>query len=555
MRRLLLPWASIYVLCLVLTCVHVRGMTVGVGTIAHYKQSLQRLLSWKRGQHRHGDQLTTHLDERKLEAADDLGPSDDVTSTASNLSPALASPFWVKITEDYGTKSYNYIPATRRAASADVYIYKQIKEKRIDTEKHRQIVVTNNSTTNVTEEGIQKDDHFNNETTQQASDTISSTITEEYMIISGGYTDKDWRSFPVYAFPITSAVRTTSGQWIDLTPSSFDLDEPTCTDEDGIASRDTLYQEVNFTNAAGDDKQDAWANAQTCSPSGRMGHSSVVYNDHLYVFGGLIYDEEQESMGNRRKESFRLEDIPYVYRLNLKEILEARIVDDGEDESTEPTTGWQRIIPRVKPVDTSSSAADVLLNFVNRGEGQGGLWSASSSGDNDKFVMYGGLRITRVEYDNSPSKFVKGDSVFGLGSPSQNQKNQFHSHKIVELPLGDVWAYDLVLNAWEKLTNDNGKGVWVDEDGDKSNGQMNRTNEEVFDTVDDDWMDDLTSTPRSRTAHAATLVENELVIHGGMGWDEKTNDWDGSTDWETLDDMVSQTKYLSLSLDWKSECS
>jgi len=481
MRRLLLPWASLYLLCLVL--VHVRGVA---------------------------------------------------TSAGSNLPPALASPFWVQITEAYGTKSYNYIPAARRAASAVVYTYKK-NAQMIDEENRRQTVVTN-STTNVTVEGegVKKDEQLDDETLQQTTDTLSSTIAEEYMIISGGYTDKDWRSFPVYAFPITSAIRTTSGQWIDLTPSSFDLDEPTCKEDDDIASRDKLYQEANFISAD-DIKQDPWANAQSCSPSGRMGHASVVYNDHLYVFGGLIYDEELESMGNGRKDSFRLEDIPYVYRLNLREMLEARNVDDGEEEFAEPTKGWQRIIPRVKPVDTSSSAADVLLNFVNRGEGQGGLWLAASSADNDRFVMYGGLRITRVEYDNSPSKFVKGDSEFGAGSSSQNQKNH---HKIVEVPLGDVWAYDLVQDAWEKLTNDNGKGVWIDEDADRSTNQKNRTNEEVFDTVDDDWLDDLAYVPRSRTAHAATLVGNELVIQGGMGWDDEVRG--GSTDWETLDDMVSQ---------------
>ena len=69
--------------------------------------------------------------------------------------------------------------------------------------------------------------------------------------------------------------------------------------------------------------------------------------------------------------------------------------------------------------------------------------------------------------------------------------------------------------------------------------QMNRTNEEVFVQGDDDWMVDDLLYPRARTAHAATVVGNQLIIHGGMGWD-KINDWDGSTDWETLDDMVSR---------------
>lgn len=574
MRSSILPWASIYLPCLVL--LHVRGVTVGIDMIARYKQSLQQLLHWQRGH-----QLT-HSDERQLQSNSHPWKEqiDDAPSTESDLPPALASPFWVKVMEDYGTKSYNYIPATRRAASADIYNYKMSNEM-IGTGKYREMTaVAANSTTNVTDDVIKGEDHsnnetaqqtedyfsnktvqkaenefnnetlqhvendFNNETTQQVDHSTSSSNTEEYMIISGGYTDIDWKSFPVYAFPITSAIRTTTGQWIDLTPSS-DLDEPTCKDDDGIASRGKLYQEMSFFNAD-DDKEDPWANAQSCSPSGRMGHSSVVYNDHLYVFGGLIYDEELESVGNRIKDSFRLEDVPYVYRLNLKEILEARKVDDGEDESKESGQGWQRIIPRVKPVDTSSPAADVLLNFVNRGEGQGGLWASSSSDENDKFVMYGGLRISRVEYDNSPTKFVKGDSVFGTGSSSQNQ---FHSHRIEEIPLGDVWAYDLVQNAWEKLTNGYGKGIWID-DVEKSHNQTNRTIEEA---IEEDWMDDLQYYPRSRTAHAATLVGNDLVIHGGMGRDVSSDDW--SSEWETLDDMVSKILWSLPRLESKSECS
>lgn len=460
--------------------------------------------------------------------------------TQPDLSPTLTSPAWVKIMEDYGTKSYNYIPQSRRAASSDVYQYTKSRGI-IDSEQSRRQIFKANQTIidNTDEEGIAKDEqHSNNEKmSQTADDTLSSTITEEYMIVSGGYTDKDWTTFPVYAFPISSAIKTTSGEWIDLS-TSFGLDESMCRQDDNIAARDRLYQEAKFINDEEDDvTQDPWDNAQPCSPYGRMGHASVVYKDHLYVFGGLIYDEEQGPLANGRRESFRLEDIPYVYRLNLKEMIDARSMDDdGDDE--QPGIGWQRIIPRVKPFDvpnglSSSSAADVLLNFVNRGEMQGGLWASSSLGDNDKFVMHGGLRITKTEYDNSPSKFVKGESVFGAGS----SQNQFHSHKIIELPLGDVWAFDLVQNAWEKMTNDYGKGVSNEMRGNVENSnQLNRTNEEVFVEGDDDWMVNDLLYPRARTAHAATVVGNQLVIYGGMGWD-KINDWDGSTDWETLDDM------------------
>jgi len=151
--------------------------------------------------------------------------------------------------------------------------------------------------------------------------------------------------------------------------------------------------------------------------------------------------------------------------------------------------------------------------------------------------MYGGLRIARSEYEgygHNPSKFVKGESTFG--------SSQMHSHKIVELPLGDVWAYDLVLDSWEKMTNNYGRPVKFDVDtsvADNNGEVQEETSAKNKDPSDDDWWydGDISSFPRPRTAHAATVVENELVIHGGMGWNEHTNDWDGSTDWTTLDDM------------------
>ena len=499
----------------------------------------QQLLHWQIGNN-------YAQGNRSMQSGQRVRSKTQSVDAESDLPPALASPFWVKVLEDYGSDIYNYVPATRRAASADIYNFIQKKEV-ADTDRSRQIAVTNRTFDTAVNVKNVTENEFKDETTKQTVE-----ISEEYMIISGGYTDRDWKQFPTYAFPITSAIQTTSGQWIDLTPIPADLDASTCQDDDNIAAKEKLYNEATFTDVV-DMEEDPWANAQACSPSGRMGHSSVVYKDHLYVFGGLIYDDEQESSGNRRKESFRLEDIPYIYRLNLKEMLIAR------EASKEPSKGWQRIIPRVKPVDASSSAADVLLNHVNRGEGQGGLWS-SSTGENDKFVMYGGMRISKVEYDNSPSKFVKGDTVFGIGS----SQNQFQTHRIVEMPIGDVWAYDLVDNFWEKLTDAYGEGVWLHNDTKHENDdQMNRTIEEVFDAASvNDWIDDLPNTvkeasgitdddwndttyfPRSRTAHAATLVGNDLIIHGGMGRDEQSNDRSSSTKWESLDDMVSKTNTI-----------
>lgn len=442
--------------------------------------------------------------------------SHDENSSPEEPIPALlTSPFWVKIHEEYGENVYNFVPGSRRAASSVVFTYKydngrllgeedggveadsseannaidvleqeavsvietestseevaiqsESKKENATTESlEQESDVITNSTESTSGVVGDKEDAATSESEEQADDSSTTSTEEEYMIISGGYTDRDWKTFPVYAFPLTASVRTLSGQWIDLSPSELDHNaESQCNEEDGSAAREKLYQEAVFLDT--NDKnstidEDPWEHAAPCAPSGRMGHQSVIHDGKLYVFGGLIYDEEQAPGGYGRKETFRLEDVPFTYRLDLKEMFEARQAErKGGGRSMQEVTRWQRIIPRVKPFSTpngmsSTSAAEVLLAFVNRGEMQGGLWSSESSGDNDKFVMYGGLRIAKLDFEgyghNAPSKYVKGGSTFG-GSSSQ-----MHSHKIVELPLGDVWAYDLVLDCWEKITNNYGR--------------------------------------------------------------------------------------------------
>jgi hypothetical protein len=294
---------------------------------------------------------------------------------------------------------------------------------------------------------------------------LNDDVEEEYMIVSGGYTDHDWKTFPVYAFPITSAIQTRTGQWIDLTPSASkydDVDTTACHELVGDAARANLSQEAKFIddiNKSTEELDDPWEHASPCAPFGRMGHMSAIHDDKLYVFGGLIYAEEEPQTtgggGNngyyygRRAATFQLENIPYVYRLDLKEMLDARRAEsDGniDESTTKKITGWQRIIPRVKKSSntngkassSSLSAAEVLLTLVNRGEMQGGIWSSEYSGGHDKLVMHGGLRIEKVDYDS-----------YGLPSRTSSQ--------MVELPLADIWAYDLVLHCWEKVTNTYGK--------------------------------------------------------------------------------------------------
>jgi hypothetical protein len=207
--------------------------------------------------------------------------------------------------------------------------------------------------------------------------------------------------------------------------------------------------------------------------------------------------------------------------------------------------GWQRIIPRVKPFESldgmpAMAASEVLLKSINRGEMQGGMW-------NGKYVMYGGLRIvlSDVAGPHTSSKIVKGPAKSSGGSTQRS--------RIIELPLGDVWAFDIESNAFEKVTNSFGKSEGVESKQEEKEKEFEK--EESTNDDDDSWWSRLDASmyPRPRTAHAATVVGDELVIHGGMGWDEHVDDWDGSTNWETLDDMwILNLKTLQWKRRWVS---
>ena len=554
--------------------------------------------------------------------------------------PLLTSPWWNRIHEDYGTHSYNFIPESRRAASSVVFLLERDRDlaenedsaEDLNIEAHLHYAYVNNTTSenqsNSTDQNLQSQEKGtptanvksgdnlpgsksnNTEKNIDASLTNASQIDaskipftkknitnspeqskthedatanfrgDEYMIISGGYTDHDWKTFPVYAFPLTTSIVTSSGRWIDLSPLQSELldknSESWCNSRDNIEARDRLYQQATYLS--GNVTQiDPWENADSCAPSGRMGHSSFVYKNYLYVFGGLIYDAEQIPTGSSHKEGFRLEDVPYVYRLDLREMFEVRDVNkrryqsrnadrrvedvglvqelqtllsdfggesddrtkDIEDAlqeihdvppSNKKIKGWQRIIPRVKAFESfdsipKMSASEVLLKSINRGEMQGGMW-------NEKYIMYGGLRIvlSDIAGPHTSSKVIKGDSYSAAGSSKDRSR-------IIELPLGDVWAYDLTSDAFEKVTNSYGKPEGIESAGQIQGNEIK--DEDAANYNEDDWLSllDASTFPRPRTAHAATIVGDNLIIHGGMGWDAHVDDWNGLTKWENLDDM------------------
>ena len=305
------------------------------------------------------------------------------TATDTTAPEVLASPYWVRVKEVAGDSEYNYIPAARRSASSAIFRYHA-----------RGGSMASNST--------------GGKYSRQNSTIVEEEGWEEYMIISGGFSDKDWRSFPVYAFPISHSISTVSGEWIDLTPPPLDHSEQSrCSlgDRNSDAVAEKLYKEANFIQKNATSAPDLWKSAsESCPPPGRVGHQTVVYKNFLYVIGGLIYDEEEAHEFGRR-ETFRLEDIPFVYRLDIVDMMNGRLrsISDGRTKNGKQTTfkGWQRVIPRVKPysapngVIVSTSAALTLLNSINRGNAQGGLLEASDDNERAKLIMYGGLRIAQ----------------------------------------------------------------------------------------------------------------------------------------------------------------
>jgi hypothetical protein len=159
--------------------------------------------------------------------------------------PLLTSPWWVRIHEEYGENNHSFIPTSRRAASSAVYTLKTVGR---DHEESRDVLMhgTDASRTStygdfiVDKEGESMDNssalhgdakektlNGDGKETQQSQNLNTATNShqhQEYMIISGGYTDHDWKTFPVYAFPLTSSARTGSGEWIDLSPLPNEVD-------------------------------------------------------------------------------------------------------------------------------------------------------------------------------------------------------------------------------------------------------------------------------------------------------------------------------------------
>jgi len=320
-------------------------------------------------------------------------------------------------------------------------------------------------------------------------------IQNEYMVVSGGFSDDDWSTFPVWAFDMSD----------DSQPAEF-------------------YSYKWYNLGDGSSESDG-------GPEARVGHMSAIHEGHLYVFGGLLYDHS----------NFFLEKGPFVWKAKIDGLLPpSRKLNDEPDGKLQ----WERLIPKIvdpstedigdKPAlaigedgrfepipsrpmnedeaeaggDDDTTANDPDLRNLGaipakqapsqyrlpRGEIEGGYWRPSNP-DGDKsalrsaFVFYGGLYVT---HKTMPRKY------------SANPLLQ------VDEPLGDVWAYNFDSNEFHRLAP----------------------------YPPEQWQTDPDTGlyPVARTAHGATVVGDLLIIHGGMKINTEAISYSGETDWEPLSD-------------------
>lgn len=360
----------------------------------------------------------------------------------------LSSSWWVKLSEG------DHVPESRRGHSAALYTTAGMRDQGTQSSITNQSELMDpirNHTYNTSKNGTSNESFLN----------TNKSSSREYMVITGGFTDRDWKTFPVWAYDMTASVENGEGRWFKLTPSEND---------DLICKNETHHDNGNQNNS--------WEKSLPCGPESRIGHISLVRDNYLYIFGGLLYNEVDGV--------FFMEKIPYMYRMHLienefedrdYENYEKKITSDAKSTSMK----WERIVPHVKEpppdftgIGSVSNSYDNLFQMVNRGEVRGGYMESE-----DKLVIYGGLHVRQYEVN------------FG------------HKQQADET-LGDVWAYDFQTNTWEMLSP-----AW-------SNGERPH--------------------PGSRTSHGSVVVGDELLITGGLR-EEEMYVWDGTTVWQQLDDV------------------
>mmetsp|Transcript_21538 Transcript_21538/g.38966 ORF Transcript_21538/g.38966 Transcript_21538/m.38966 type:complete len:932 (-) Transcript_21538:1447-4242(-) len=411
--------------------------------------------------------------------------------------------------------------------------------------------------------GSRKYDALHGSAGRRGADALLTTSTatlgqDEILILSGGFTEHDFESFSVWSYNITAG----------LAPPSLQEEENRHDDDDdpslwvdlsglGIGS---ASKHANHKSWSGTTKQNTPPNngtqdtADLIWPHGRMGHLSSIHNGYLHIFGGLIwkghgddfYTEEEvviwrayiadrfsgQDKGPLQWEQVTPSIITYPEKYSTSEDSDSDnnvnnsvpLKDDAldyedtegdavDEEGEEDTENGGRVILQQEKLSTthhrervgrkqkssSSSMSPSEFSFLPRGEAQGGTWCpVPDDPQSCVWVIYGGLHIGQQPNPHPYSQFSQHDDMMP-----------------VKDPLGDVWIYNYTSGTLEQLA-------------------PFPPDPRQYDFQSDSYF------PDARTFHAATVVGNELIVHGGMAIvTETTNSWNSMEDtrWEALSDV------------------
>lgn len=280
-------------------------------------------------------------------------------------------------------------------------------------------------------------------------------IVQEFMIVSGGFSDDpedDRTIFPVYGVDLGVATIQFVARWVSLTP-------PPLPNPDSIER--CKLQDIQRPHIGMNNNNNPWSRAMSCAPPNRVGHASLVFEGHLYIFGGLLFKPDK---------SFGMEERPFVYRLAIQETLKNSSPEqpphgdkpDPPKPGPKPPTKWERILTASCDGNVGSTTTNLPPHPTNWTEARGGLWRSEN-----KFILFGGSRM-HSSSSSSPPNIANGDYF-----PDEL--------------LNEVWSYDLIHHCWDQM--DSSGAVW-------SYSVLH---------------------PQPRTGHAATVVGNRLIVYGGLG--------------------------------------
>ena len=407
------------------------------------------------------------------------------------------------------------------------------------------------------------------------SATVYKTTNAEYMIISGGFTDEDWNTFPVWAYDMSNSQSISDiesivrGDTMTTGSSSnmmgvFDGDSAKKVDEEKVEkielSSSPWIDLTKLTGEDGTDKDVPFSSSDSSdAPQGRVGHLSSIHNNCLYVFGGLTYrlgsfhvDITEGDDGEKNKNSY----LAIWKACGLDTLLGNNKVNQDAGEEAE-TVGlkWEKIVPKLnyrlptQPLNAATPNDDVESNEEEEEEEEGNVneeEDSISDDENDDTEDRRFLRQTSYRNDTThihthnfipqqqqkdrneavePPLLIVGETALPRGEaqgahyPKTNYGNNnadsfvfyggMHHHQTLAEALeattilGDVWKFDYDTETLSMLA----PYPPLEWQRDERNGAF----------------------PMARTAHAGTIVGDELIIHGGMHFGEENNAHDASS--------------------------